>query len=516
MKKTILTLVITCPILYLGQIKEMISGGDMVSVTDVPYQVSIQKYGVHNCGGSVLNARWILTAAHCFKDASMTSIYNVKAGISKLDTPTILTRNYDIKQIVIHPNYNSFAYDNDIALVEVLGGIEFNQDTKPINIVESNEALYNEGRSTKVAGWGLPYPEAPNSSNELRVVDVPIISNASAQVYMGGTLITENMIATGAVSNDRKGTCPGDSGGALVTKDEYGVTKQIGIVSWGKAKCIGGRNSPSIYTKVANYIDWIKQYISLSSNVEGKNTLCNAETATYTFDASGASFAWQVSDNLVKNSETGSSITITPKPNATGAAYIKAIIDGKEITKKIWIGKPQVEYELTELNEYLISYKLVSKVRDASIEEQGITSIICANPIFVGKGYISPDCVVGKANSSGRDWSVYRETIVSNACGSVKEKIDYVSRAADPCPYHIVSMDLNTFKIEIPCSSNPIRSVNTINKDVITIQIVNTMGQTVLTTTDTTFSINHLLSGTYYARVIKDGQVVHAQTLIKK
>lgn len=250
-------------------------------------------------------------------------------------------------------------------------------------------------------------------------------------------------------------------------------------------------------------------------SIDGNNVVCNNASESYSINGDVYNVI-EISSNLQEVNRNGKIITITPKPNATGAAYIKAIIDGKEITKKIWIGKPQVEYELTELNEYLISYKLVSKVRDASIEEQGITSIICANPIFVGKGYISPDCVVGKANSSGRDWSVYRETIVSNACGSVKEKIDYVSRAADPCPYHIVSMDLNTFKIEIPCSSNPIRSVNTINKDVITIQIVNTMGQTVLTTTDTTFSINHLLSGTYYARVIKDGQVVHTQTLIKK
>lgn len=250
-------------------------------------------------------------------------------------------------------------------------------------------------------------------------------------------------------------------------------------------------------------------------SIDGNNVVCNNASESYSINGDVYNVI-EISSNLQEVNRNGKIITITPKPNATGAAYIKAIIDGKEITKKIWIGKPQVEYELTELNEYLISYKLVSKVRDASIEEQGITSIVCANPVFVGKGYISPDCVVGKANSSGRDWSVYRETIVSNACGSVKEKIDYVSRAADPCPYHIVSMDLNTFKIEIPCSSNPIRSVNTVNKDVITIQIVNTMGQTVLTTIDTTFSINHLLSGTYYARVIKDGQVVHTQTLIKK
>lgn len=44
---------------------DLIVGGYETTIEEHPWQVSLQLYSSHRCGGSIIGDRWVLTAAHC-------------------------------------------------------------------------------------------------------------------------------------------------------------------------------------------------------------------------------------------------------------------------------------------------------------------------------------------------------------------------------------------------------------------------------------------------------------------
>ncbi|GLH12150.1 Lectizyme [Gryllus bimaculatus] len=56
-----------------------IVGGSNTDIKFHPYQVSVQRNGRHFCGGSIIHANYILTAAHC---TGYSGTYSVRAGTS--------------------------------------------------------------------------------------------------------------------------------------------------------------------------------------------------------------------------------------------------------------------------------------------------------------------------------------------------------------------------------------------------------------------------------------------------
>lgn len=67
--------------------------------------------------------------------------------------------------------------------------------------------------------------------------------------------IADSQICAGGVKG--KDSCRGDSGGPLMTiSADKANWYTVGIVSFGPTPC-GFENWPGIYTRVANYVDWI-------------------------------------------------------------------------------------------------------------------------------------------------------------------------------------------------------------------------------------------------------------------
>lgn len=123
-----------------------IVGGDQVDIADFPYQISLQTWS-HICGGSIIAARWILTAGHC---TSYQSGMRVRVASTQHASGG---RVHAVKRIVQHAKYDSWVIDYDFALLELEEELELGAGAKPVALPEQDEAV-EDGAQAVVSGWG--------------------------------------------------------------------------------------------------------------------------------------------------------------------------------------------------------------------------------------------------------------------------------------------------------------------------------------------------------------------------
>ena len=306
-----------------------ITGGSKIDITETPYQVSIHRNGSHICGGSIINDRYVLTAAHCVAGVAQAQL-TVNAGMTLQNSPGPNRQQFTVARIVSHPSYNhgSQNFDYDYAVIEINGRFTFNSSVQPIRLSNGLGGAETIGNTVRASGRGWSVPNNFNGSNELRAVNVPIISNATASTQLLNVIpfhppITSRMIATDAVSSNRQGICLGDSGGPLVYKQPGQPDIQIGISSWVVSGCNGGSNSPSMYARVSTVIGWIN---SQAWSMFGSTAPCFNTNTIYQVNANnpGVTTTWQVSSGVQIISSNNQRATI--RVSSLGNTWIRAVM----------------------------------------------------------------------------------------------------------------------------------------------------------------------------------------------
>ena len=354
MRKIILTIFLTSIIVSTIKAQDIqaITNGFPIEIQNVPSQVSIQNKsnGNHFCGGSIINNKYILTAAHCVNGTNASDI-TLNVGFSLQNNPGNNHQSYNARRIVVHPNYNNGTNDFDIAIIEIDGTFSFNGSVQPVELV-SPQSLASEtiGNQVRVSGWGWTVPNQSGVANQLQAVDVPIISNQQADNELDISSpnhpeLTQRMLSTGAVGMDRQGACHGDSGGPLVFRQNGQNDIQIGVVSWGVPRCVGGENSPSIYARLSQLVDWINGEVWNFARIQGSNDVCYNSSKTFTIQ-NIPNFInvtnWQVSNNITILSSNNNSSTIEASlSNSMGNGWVRAILsNGVALQEDFWVGKP--------------------------------------------------------------------------------------------------------------------------------------------------------------------------------
>lgn len=226
-----------------GEIRANIIGGVEVPKGKFPFMASIQLDGRHFCGGSLLDERTIITAAHCvgfIRSTVMADRFSVTVGQTMLsDEIGSQRRKIDVVSISQVPG-------SDLALLSL---------DKPVTGVvpvalptPGSDAFYQPGQLATVMGWGNTDADLPYAPDRLREVSVPIVSAAEcAAAYPGST---HTYFCAGVRGKD---SCQGDSGGPIV-RAINGRVYQIGAVSFGKGCAEQG--APGAYVDLSSVDLW--------------------------------------------------------------------------------------------------------------------------------------------------------------------------------------------------------------------------------------------------------------------
>ncbi|XP_004632968.1 complement factor D [Octodon degus] len=228
-----------------AQPRGRILGGQEAEAHVRPYMASVQVDGRHLCGGVLVAAQWVLSAAHCLEEAD--GKVQVLLGAHSLSQPEPSKRLYDVSRLVPHPDSSPDTIDHDLLLLQLSEKAVLGPAVQPLPLQRVDRDVA-PGTLCDVAGWGV-VSHSGRRPDRLQHVRLPVLDRATCNLrrYHDGA-ISERMMCA---ESKRRDSCKGDSGGPLVCG---GVVE--GVVTSGSRVC-GNPRKPGIYTRVASYKAWI-------------------------------------------------------------------------------------------------------------------------------------------------------------------------------------------------------------------------------------------------------------------
>nr|P98119.1 RecName: Full=Salivary plasminogen activator alpha 1; AltName: Full=DSPA alpha-1; Flags: Precursor [Desmodus rotundus]AAA31591.1 plasminogen activator alpha 1 [Desmodus rotundus]AAA31592.1 plasminogen activator alpha 1 [Desmodus rotundus] len=251
------------------------TGGLFTDITSHPWQAAIFAQNRRSsgerflCGGILISSCWVLTAAHCFQESYLPDQLKVVLGRTYRVKPGEEEQTFKVKKYIVHKEFDDDTYNNDIALLQLKSDspqcAQESDSVRAICLPEANLQL-PDWTECELSGYGKHKSSSPFYSEQLKEGHVRLYpSSRCAPKFLFNKTVTNNMLCAGDTRSGEiypnvHDACQGDSGGPLVCMNDNHMTL-LGIISWGVG--CGEKDVPGVYTKVTNYLGWIRDNMHL-------------------------------------------------------------------------------------------------------------------------------------------------------------------------------------------------------------------------------------------------------------
>lgn len=237
---------------------------DEAQFGEYPWQCAVLrqdgKINIFVCGASLLGDNVVATAGHCVNSVD-PGYLKIRCG--EYDTQSTEESyphaDYQVKNVVIHPEFNKNNAYNDLALLFLTEKVKYQPNVDSICLPEANEDF--TGQKCVVTGWGKnAFDRTGEYQRLLRSVYLPVISNNECEYNLRKTRLGpyfklfDNFICAGG--EEGVDACKGDGGGPLAC-EVNGKYKLAGVVAWGIG--CGQKDVPGVYVAMSKYTHWIDE-----------------------------------------------------------------------------------------------------------------------------------------------------------------------------------------------------------------------------------------------------------------
>lgn len=207
---------------------------------------------VDHCGGTVVNSRWIVTAAHCLAADKSWDRVEVLAGDANLDGSGIVRRVS--RDAVCHSGFQYESLKDDVALIRLEEPLP--PEIVPAAVDDQGTSSAKTGGSVIAAGWPVTGRNAGDrhlNKTTLNVKSVELPGYITASSPYGAA----------------EGVCRGESGGPLMAYGPLGL-QLAGVLSGiqpgtenasGDECMLGGYEM--YFTPIAAFTDWMDKVLAL-------------------------------------------------------------------------------------------------------------------------------------------------------------------------------------------------------------------------------------------------------------